>query len=163
LCAYKCVGDKGVLHMLRKKIDGFTIVELLIVIVIVGILASITVAAYSGVQGKSRDTQRNANIKSVSKALEAFYTLNGYYPPFSQPGIGMNVPAWRATSLTGVSDTMLTAPGASSVALVNSATPTTAQYGYRNGESCVQCPRFFLYWRSEVDSHVETVTSLYGQ
>lgn len=142
---------------------GYTIVELLIVIVVIGLLATLVVVAFSGVQARARDSQREANIRSVAKALEAYYVEKGSYPPFSQPGdIGMNIASWRSTNLPLVKDAQLTPPGAASVSLVNAATPTAVQYGYRNGESCVQCPRFFLYWRSDVNGQIQTINSLNG-
>lgn len=59
---------------------GFTIVELLIVIVVIGILAAITTVAYNGVQGRGRDAQRVQNMQSIVKALELYKTTNGTYP-----------------------------------------------------------------------------------
>ena len=59
---------------------GFTIVELLIVIVVIGILAAITIVAYNGVQGRARDTQRVQNMQSIVKALELYKIANGIYP-----------------------------------------------------------------------------------
>lgn len=62
---------------------GFTIVELLVVIVVIGILFSVGVAAYSGMQQKTRDTQRVSDIKTIVKALEMYKTQTGTYPPVS--------------------------------------------------------------------------------
>lgn len=50
---------------------GFTIVELLIVIVVIGILAAITVVAYNGVQSKARTSKINADLALLSKAIQA--------------------------------------------------------------------------------------------
>ena len=65
-----------------KKIvsHGFTIVELLIVIVVIGILAAISIVAYNGIAAKARDAQREQDVKTIAKALEMYYTDNGYYP-----------------------------------------------------------------------------------
>ncbi len=60
--------------------QGFTIVELLIVVVVIGILAAIVTAAYTGIQTTARDSVRKNDIKSLSKAIEAFYAVNGNYP-----------------------------------------------------------------------------------
>lgn len=60
--------------------DGFTIVELLIVIVVIGILAAITVVAYNGMQQRARDSIRASDAKNIVKALESYKTLNGRYP-----------------------------------------------------------------------------------
>lgn len=70
--------------MLAKyKQTGFTIVELLIVIVVIGILAAITIVAYNGVQSRARDAQRRSDISTITKALELYYIDNGNYPPGS--------------------------------------------------------------------------------
>lgn len=64
----------------HKRLSGFTIVELLIVIVVIGILASITIVAYAGVQAKARDTVRVDSIGQIRSALEYYRIDNGYYP-----------------------------------------------------------------------------------
>jgi type II secretion system protein G len=63
-----------------QKQRGFTIVELLIVIVVIAILATISIVAYSGIQQRARDTIRLSDIKTLSKAIELFYADNGNYP-----------------------------------------------------------------------------------
>lgn len=64
-------------HRTRR---GFTIVELLIVIVVIAILAAITIVAYNGIQQRARDAARVSDIRSISKALEIYKTQNGQYP-----------------------------------------------------------------------------------
>lgn len=64
----------------KNKNSGFTIVELLIVIVVIGILAAITIVAYNGIQQRSRDARRLSDITSVNKALQLYYADNGSYP-----------------------------------------------------------------------------------
>lgn len=59
------------------KQKGFTIVELLIVIVVIGILAAITIVAYNGMQQRSRDTTRAQDIASIKKALLLYQVDNG--------------------------------------------------------------------------------------
>lgn len=59
---------------------GFTIVELLIVIVVIGILAALVISTFSSVQVKARDTERATDVAAMVKQLEAFYAVNGYYP-----------------------------------------------------------------------------------
>jgi len=59
---------------------GFTIVELLIVIVVIAILAAISIVAYNGVQQRARDSQRSSDIAAIKKALELYRIDNGGYP-----------------------------------------------------------------------------------
>lgn len=63
-----------------KTKSGFTIVELLIVIVIIGILAAITIVAYNGIQTRARDNVRKADIANLAKGIELYYAANGNYP-----------------------------------------------------------------------------------
>ena len=65
---------------MRKSVRGFTIVELLIVIVVIAILAAITIVAYNGIQQRARDSQRSSDIATIIKALELYYVDNGQYP-----------------------------------------------------------------------------------
>ena len=50
---------------------GFTIVELLIVIVVIGILAAVSVVAYNGIQAKARAAKANSDLLMLSKAIHA--------------------------------------------------------------------------------------------
>lgn len=62
------------------KNKGFTIVELLIVIVVIAILAAITIVAFNGTQVRARDTARITKVKEISKAIELYQVDNGTYP-----------------------------------------------------------------------------------
>ncbi len=65
---------------LARKEKGFTIVELLIVIVVIGILAALVITTFSGVQRKARNTERETDIKAIHGQVEAYYAQNGRYP-----------------------------------------------------------------------------------
>ena len=58
---------------MNKKAHGFTIVELLIVIVVIAILATISIVTYVGIQNRARDTQRKQDVASIARALEMYY------------------------------------------------------------------------------------------
>lgn len=68
------------------KLKGFTIVELLIVIVVVGILAAITIVSYSGISGRANTSTNLANANAVMKAAESvrgdtsITSWGGFYP-----------------------------------------------------------------------------------
>jgi prepilin-type N-terminal cleavage/methylation domain-containing protein len=59
------------------KNRGFTIVELLIVIVVIGILAAITVVAFNGIQDRARLTKVQSDTALIVKAVTAARTLTG--------------------------------------------------------------------------------------
>lgn len=63
-----------------KTNTGFTIVELLIVIVIIGILATITIVAYNGIQARSRIAAVNADLNSIEKAMMMYRADVGTLP-----------------------------------------------------------------------------------
>ena len=60
----------------KQKQSGFTIVELLIVIVVIGILAAITIVAYNGIQNMAKLAVAQADLASSAKSLEASRLLN---------------------------------------------------------------------------------------
>jgi len=66
--------------MLNKKQTGFTIVELLIVIVVIGILAAITIVAYNGIQNRANSTHVVSLVRSYVTAISAYNAENGAYP-----------------------------------------------------------------------------------
>ena len=61
----------------EKQDKGFTLVELLIVIVILGILATVTVFAVRGITTQGQDSACKATQKTYQVAIEAFYAQNG--------------------------------------------------------------------------------------
>ena len=64
-----------------KKNLGFTLMELLIVIAIIGILVSVSVASYGSAQKKGRDARRHTDLKAMQIAWEQYYAdSNANYP-----------------------------------------------------------------------------------
>lgn len=75
----------------QKGQSGFTIVELLIVIVIIGILAGLVITQIIGATSKARDTERKTDLDQISNQLEAYYAKHGSYPALTQ----VNTGTWR--------------------------------------------------------------------
>lgn len=114
---------------LKNKQSGFTIVELLIVIVVIGILAGLVVTTFNGIQQKGRDTERQTDIKAIHGQLEAYYAQNGLYPLLAD----VNDSTWRGTNMKGLDPESLKDPKGNAQTLV--AAPAAAAYSYQVFES----------------------------
>lgn len=64
----------------RHKNHGFTIVELLIVIVVIAILAAITIVAFNGVQQRAKNSAKLSNVESITKLISLYRAEFGVYP-----------------------------------------------------------------------------------
>ncbi|HTE57227.1 MAG TPA: type II secretion system protein [Verrucomicrobiae bacterium] len=109
---------------LQRKNEGFTIVELLIVIVVIGILAALVVTTFTGIQQRARNTERETDIKAIHGQLEAYYAQNGSYPAMSD----VNNAGWRSTNMKGLDPEALKDPKGSAQTLATAASSTA--YGY---------------------------------
>lgn len=63
-----------------KSSLGFTIVELLVVIVVIGILAAITIVSYTGISQKAIVASLQSDLSNASKQLSIYQVVNGSYP-----------------------------------------------------------------------------------
>jgi len=82
-----------------RRRQGFTIVELLIVIVVIGILAAITIVAYNGIQDRATWAKLQGDLSGINKSIQLYYAENGSYPATAvAPGW-----SWRYSCATGVS------------------------------------------------------------
>jgi len=79
----------------RPAQKGFTIVELVVVIAVIGILAAITTVSYNGFQAKARDAKRLNNVQIITDALQAYQLKVGSYPTASGNGSG----GWETSSI----------------------------------------------------------------
>jgi prepilin-type N-terminal cleavage/methylation domain-containing protein len=80
------------------KNKGFTLVEILVVVAIVGLLSSVFVIGLGGVRARGRDARRVADVKQVQNAIELYYAKCGHYPGGATGG------ACNTTNPTGWSD-----------------------------------------------------------
>ncbi|OGM05196.1 hypothetical protein A2125_01690 [Candidatus Woesebacteria bacterium GWB1_43_5] len=90
--------------------SGFTLVELLVVMAIIGVLVTLVGATFRNSQMRGRDAQRKSDLNQMLKALELFYSDYGLYPQDSvgkisacpyQPATGVGTPcAWGTSEFT---------------------------------------------------------------
>lgn len=109
-----------------KRNQGFTIVELLIVIVVIGILALLVITTYSGIQAKARNSKRSADVSTVQTQLEAFFSQNGYYPSRTD----MNNDSWLSTNMKSLDKGALIDPKNTSQSNDLAAAPAANVYSY---------------------------------
>ena len=131
-----------------KSQKGFTIVELVIVIVIIGILAAIVIVAYNGITNRARASKTQSTVDTIVKKAEAYNAENGTYPT-------------TLATLTGAASSSTWYVPSNAVNLLT-ADPTTAPAN----EASI---RFYAcdsgvgvkvgYWNYETNSFVGTTTT----
>lgn len=95
--------------MLRNKAVGFTIVELVIVVVVLSILVAVSYITYNGSQQRARNAQTALAVKAYKDALILYRQDNGSYPNPTTAGtrvcLGNNYPSNQCWYGAGVTDT----------------------------------------------------------
>ena len=116
---------------LQRKESGFTIIELLIVIVVIGILAGLVLNVFTGIQEQGRDAERKTDLEAVEGQLEAYAAKNGYYPTV----LNIADATWVAANLQGLDPDALLDP-TSGTAYTYSATPSSPVCDNTAGNEC---------------------------
>lgn len=133
---------------LKKRNQGFTIVELLIVIVVIGILALLVITTYSGIQAKARNSKRQTDVASLQTQIEAFFSQNGYYPSLTD----MNSSTWLTTNMKSLDQNALIDPSNPTQSKTLVSAPVAKSYSYAvtdsSGASCeatdTNCAKYTL-------------------
>lgn len=117
----------------KRNLDnrGFTIVELLIVIVVIGILALLVITTYSGIQAKARNSKRQTDIQSLQTQLEAFFSQNGYYPSLAN----LNDSTWLNDNMKSLDTNALIDPSNPTNSKTLLASPAAKSYSYNVKQS----------------------------
>jgi prepilin-type N-terminal cleavage/methylation domain-containing protein len=80
---------------LRSTQSGFTLIELVIVIIILGILLTVVGTTYRGVQAKNRNSQRETAVTTLQGGLETYYAETSMYPTLAD----LNNASWVAAHM----------------------------------------------------------------
>jgi prepilin-type N-terminal cleavage/methylation domain-containing protein len=110
--------------MIINKRKGFTLIEILIVVAIIAILASVVLVGLGPTQQAGRDARRISDLSEVQNGLELYYNKNGQYPA---PGAG-TWSAGLAATLTGAGINVSSVPS-------DPSSNRTYQYWYSSGEA----------------------------
>jgi prepilin-type N-terminal cleavage/methylation domain-containing protein len=125
-------------YLHKKKTAGFTLLEVMVVITIIGLFATVVLAAMADARGKARDAQRVQMVKELQKALELYRNANGgdypcaaVMPACTSGGGQVNVNGSASTTVFNVAMSQyLTLPLEQTVF---SSTPTWGSILYRTG------------------------------
>jgi len=144
-----------------KSDKGFTIVELLIVIVVIAILAAITIVAYNGIQTRAKATAAQSAANALDKKVETYNAINSQYPTVTGTITGSGVQNLVTTTTTsdwysapGSGFTVVAAAAASTSGIYSGlAAPTdTKSLYYTNGSTTGGCIWWYDYqnttWKS---------------
>jgi prepilin-type N-terminal cleavage/methylation domain-containing protein len=82
--------------MFTPRARGFTLIELMTVITIIALLATVVFAMLQQSRAKGRDSLRIQTLKELQKAIDMYYSDYGYYPPIS----GASAASSRLTTAT---------------------------------------------------------------
>jgi prepilin-type N-terminal cleavage/methylation domain-containing protein len=100
-------------HQITSRKQGFTIVELLVVIVVIGILASITIVSYTGITQRANTATAQSTAQTIVQKAEIYNAETGHYP-YASSDLTTDSSASYYVSPTGVNFTLSTSEPASS-------------------------------------------------
>jgi len=112
----------------KPKQQGFTVIELLIVVLVIGILATLVIVTYSGIQVKNRDSKRRNDVEAIAMQLEVYNASHGAYPALSELSNG----TWVQKNLKNLNSDHLKAPGSKNSDSISSILSATS-YQYVPG------------------------------
>lgn len=131
---------------LHEQQRGFTTVEIVVVLIIIGVLLGLILATHSGITQKQNNIERQRDIDELRVELESYYSQYTKYPTLAQ----LNNPTWRASYMKGLVQEVMRDPNGSSYKLAIK--PAKDVYSYNvtatSGRKCddihVICTQYTL-------------------
>lgn len=156
-----------------KPLRGFTLVELVIVIAVLGILSTLITFGVAKVLQESRDEQRAASVQVISEALEKYYADSGQYPSIPAITADRGATVQSVANLLAVdtaalqlpqSDNPLSIVSISSPAITSQDVVVYDATNAGNSTACTSgtsggCEQFTLRYRTEHDGATVEVAS----
>lgn len=135
-----------------KASRGFTIVELLIVIVVIGILAAISIVSYTGIQQRSQASAAQSALAQANKKLALYLVDNGSYP-LDQTAFNSLVGGSSGTAYSNYTANNTTpTPTFCVTATTGSTSYYTTQDGSLSSGSCPNTSGLIGWWRFNGDA-----------
>ena len=109
----------------KQNQNGFTIIEMLIVVLVIGVLATLVVVTFSGIQMKNRDNKRRNDLEAIAMQLEVYNASHGAYPALAE----LSNETWVQKNLKNLNANHLQAPGSKNAdSLSSNISISTYQY-----------------------------------
>lgn len=158
--------------------SGFTIIELIIVMFVIGILLTLGVVNLKSTQIASRDSERRIDVDTIAIQLERYYSSGdnkGTYPSTAlttsqatmQDALdNIDIDSITAPNVELATMTFISATNATQTTAGVTPQPTVDQYVYQpiktGGTLCTgteSCRKYNIYYRTEADNEIHLVTS----
>lgn len=138
------------INLKKAREQGFTIVELLIVIIVIAILAALVITAYTGIQQRARDAERQTDMRTLAQEWTVYNQKNnGALPNCNGFNASDAASAFVAASMK-IDTKLLQSPGQTSMTFVNGNATDTTKYGCQQAVTGVS--PIILSWREEADN-----------
>ncbi|MDN5275642.1 MAG: hypothetical protein JWN33_291 [Candidatus Saccharibacteria bacterium] len=149
----------------RRTVRGFTMIEIIVAVVIIGILATIATFSYNTVQSRTRDNQRQTSAKIIAGALESYYNDNGEYPSC----MALSGTPEAVSALLKIDRNVLEAPldqnNVNSLKCTAIDTNTTTDYYSFTGDGSASCStgssclEWTISYKDESSGDIKTISS----
>lgn len=144
-----------------KKQAGFTIVELLIVVVVIAVLAAISIVAYTGIQNRAHDATVQSELRSIGQSLSVYQFDVGSYPTSTGTLDAVNIRAARSSYDTDASNFLYCQNSGTTYALIARSESGTIYY-INNTNPAPRVAGFPVAGSSCTTAGVTSATAIWG-